>query len=170
MKTLHVAAAAAALFGTVLLLSATTKAQNSAPGIPGYLDPATGRFTARANRPQSTTPTQVGGTITVTTTVFLDSTIPAGLPITCSVTISTFDDVAFNSAGGSNLVTRAGTKATCITTITFLWEIDANLTKEMSLTVTVSAGAFGTDQFRSASLENLLIPLSTKSKSVTLAM
>jgi hypothetical protein len=170
MRTLRIAAAAAVLVGSMLLLPDATEAQNAAHGIPGYLNPVTGSFTARANLPQSATPKQVGGTITVTTTVSLDSTIPAGLPIFCSVSITTFDDVANNTAGGSNLVTRVGNKATCVTTITFLWEIDASVTTKMFLTVNVSVGNFGTDQSRSASLSSLMIPLSTKKKSVTLAM
>jgi hypothetical protein len=170
MRTLRKAAAGAVLFGSMLLLPAATEAQHAAmPGIPGYLDPATGSFIARANLQPNAAAKQVGGTITVTTTVFLDSTIPAGLPITCTVSIGTFDDVATNSAGGSNQVVRTGGKATCTTTITFLWEIDPVATKAMGLGVSVSVGNFGTDQSRSVST-SISVPLSTKRKSVTLAM
>jgi hypothetical protein len=130
------------MFGSMLLLPAATEAQ---------------------------TAVQVKSTIIVTTTVFLDSTIPAGLPITCSVSVNSFDSVANNTAGGSNLVTRVGNKATCVTTITFLWEV-ASTTKTMLLTVNVGAGIFGTDQSRSTGISNVMIPLSTTRKSVTLAM
>jgi len=170
MRPLRMAAAGAALFGSTLLLAAATEAQNAAPpGIPGYLNPVTGAFTARANLQPPATSAQVGSTITVTTTVSLDSTIPAGLPITCSVTIMASDDVASNSAGGSNNVVRTGRKATCTTTITFLWEIDPTITRMMSLSVSITAGTFGTDQSRFVSTF-VSVPLRTRSKSLTLAM
>jgi hypothetical protein len=174
MKTLVLAAAGVALIGSVVLLPAATQAQNGSPGIPGFLDPRTGMFTARSSFPAGDAGVALTGSITVTTNVAIDTALQKvpDQTITCTVRISTNDAVASNSATGSNNVIRAGAKGTCTTTITFIWEV-ASTTKTMSLSVDVSTNNFGTDQVShdaSFSTSIPMIPISTKKFTVTLAL
>jgi hypothetical protein len=171
MKSLHRAVAGAALFGSMLLLSAATEAQNP-PGIPGYLNPATGSFTARANFPAAGAGIAKTGSITVTTTVLIDPALQKvpDQTITCTVNISSFDTVASNTASGSNNVIRAGGKGTCTTTIGFIWEV-ASTTTKMNITVFVNTGNFGTGQVNhSTGSTTTSIPITTTRFALTLAV
>jgi hypothetical protein len=171
MKALLMAAAGAALFGSVALLPVATGAQNRTAGIPGFLDPSTGVFTARANFPAADAGVALTGSITVTTNVAIDAALQKApdQTISCQVRISTSDAVAANSATGSNNVIRSGAKGTCTTTITFIWEV-APTTKTMSLFVDVSTGNFGTGQITHDANTFTSIPISTKKATVTLAL
>jgi hypothetical protein len=170
MRRLGIAASSAALFGSVLLLPAATEAQNAAPGIPGYLDAATGRFTARSSFPAAGSGMAVTGSITVITNVAIDAALQKvpDQTITCMVDISTFDGVANNDVTGTNNVIRAGSRGTCTTTISFIWEV-ASTTKTMNIMVTVSTGFFGgAASYRSSTSTS--IPITTKKLTVTLAL
>jgi hypothetical protein len=169
---LVLAAAGVALIGSVVLLPAATEAQNGSPGIPGFLDPRTGMFTARSSFPQAAAGVALTGSIKVTTNVLIDTALQKvpDQTISCSVTISSFDAVADNTATGSNNVIRAGTKGTCTTTITFIWEV-APTTKNMNLTVSLSSGNFGTDGvIHDDSSMSTSIPISSKTATVNLAL
>jgi hypothetical protein len=171
MKTLLIAAAGAALVGSVALLPVATEAQNRPTGIPGFLDPSTGVFTARANFSGAAGIAR-SGSITVTTKVAIDPALQKvpDQTISCSVQISSGDSVASNSATGSSNVIRSGANGTCTTTITFIWQIAPTTTK-MFLAASVSTGSFstpGVSHFDSAI--GTLIPITTKTATVNLAL
>jgi hypothetical protein len=173
-KTLVIAAAGAALFGSVALLPVATGAQNRPTGIPGFLDPSTGVFTARPSFPLAGAGISVSGSITVTTNVLIDAALQKvpDQTIMCTVNIATpfGDPVANNSATGTNFVIRAGTKGVCTTTITFIWEV-ASTTKNMNLTVSLSSGNFGTPGVtHNDSSITTSIPITTKKATVNLAL
>src|SRR5262249_38960268 len=170
MRTLRVAAAAAGLFGSVLLLPSTTEAQIPTPGIPGSLNPVTGTFTARANFPKAGSGVAVTGSITITTTVLIDAALQKtpDQVITCTVSISTADAVAGNSAGTSNNVIRAGAQGTCTSTISFIWEV-ASTTKTMFVTINVSTFG-GTGQVGHSAGTSTTIPITAKTLTFTLAL
>jgi hypothetical protein len=174
MKTLVLAAAGAALFGSVAVLPPATEAQNRPAAIPGVLDPSTGVFTARADFPLAGSGISVMGSITVTTNVLIDAALQKvpDQTITCTVNIATpfGDPVASNSATGTNFAIRSGTKGVCTTTITFIWEV-ASTTKNMNLTVSLSSGPFSTPGVtHSDSSIATSIPITTKKFTVNLAL
>jgi hypothetical protein len=171
MKFLAVMAGAVALLGSAILLPAATEAADPVSGVPGYLDPSTGIFTARANFDPGAAGKAVTGSIVVTTTVMIDAVLQKvpDQQISCSVSVSSGDSVASNSASGSNNVIRAGSKGTCTTTINFIWEV-AGTTKNMNVFVSISTGNFGTGQVTHSASTSTSIPITTKKLAVTLAL
>src|SRR5262249_21233595 len=138
MKTIALSAAAAALFGSALLLPVPTEAQNaSTHGIPGYLDPTTGVFSPVVNSlPTAATLTRTGKVV-VAVTVQIDSSIPKDQQITCNVTIGSSDFPGItNGASSQSGVIRSGSSGKCTTTIPYIW-IVANATTKMNVSVTV---------------------------------
>jgi hypothetical protein len=173
MKTFAMAAAGAAFFGTALVLSASTEAQNAAAtGIPGFLNPATGVFTARPVLLPAVTGLQRAGTVTVTVTAVLGTNIPTSLPLTCAISLSTFDSIFDNSAGGSGVLVRSGKGGTCKVAIPYIFEIASAAT-----TMTVSASIFASTETTpilsysaSHSFTPFTVPNGSTSLAVTLAM
>ena len=138
MRTVRMAAAGAALLGSVLLLPAATEAQNTAPGIPGYLNPATGLFTARPALLPGATALQRIGMITVTITAVLGSNIPASVTVGCFVSIGSSDSAATNSASGSGVLVRTKKGGTCKVAIPYIFEVAASTTT-MFVSASISA-------------------------------
>lgn len=173
MRKFVVVSSAAALLSSVLLLPATTDAAGTAPGIAGFLDPATGIFTARPSLSTASAALKRTGSITVTTTVAIDSQIPADQPITCSVSLSGADESFSNSATGANNVIRSGSTGICKTTIFFVWEVSSASTT-MAVSVTVSTGSgFDPDTVSHSagfSFTPFVVPNGPKSLSVALAL
>jgi hypothetical protein len=172
MKTPAMSAIAAALLGSALMLPLTAEAQNAAiPGIPGFLNPSTGVFTARPAQLSAAT-LQRSGTITVTVTAVLGSNIPASVPVTCGITIASVDSAATNSASGAGVVVRTGNGGTCKVSIPYIFEV-ASSTTPMS----VSAGIFAfvsanpsLNYNASHSFTPFAVPNGSKALAVTLAM
>jgi hypothetical protein len=136
MKALLMAAGAA-LFGSVALLPVATGAQNRTAGIPGFLDPSTGVFTARpALLPAAAL--QRSGTITLTITATIGSNIPSSIPVTCGVTLSSFDSSFSNSVFGSSPLTRSGNGGTCKIAVPYIFQVASAAT---ALSVRASLGA-----------------------------
>lgn len=173
MKTVAVVAGAAALFASTLVLPVASDAAGPVAGIAGTLDPATGAFTARSNLAPAAAALQRTGSITVTTKVTIDLKIPVDQPITCGVTLSSFDSSFTNSATGSNDVVRSGSTGTCTTTIFFVWEVSSASTT-MSVSVNLSTGSgFSTDEVSHSagfSFAPFVVPNGSKSLSVALAL
>jgi len=116
-------------------------------GIPGFLDPRTGMFTARVQSQEPTadvTPdtaalTDYTGTWTFTIDITVSSAIPASAVIACDAQLSV-DDISI-SAGPSNgtyfehqgvLATGSGGSRTCVIPLHYSWYL-------------YNAGATGTD-------------------------
>ncbi len=168
MRTVRMAAAGAALLGSVLLLPAATEAQNTAPGIPGYLNPATGVFTARPALLPAAATLQRSGTITVTITAVLGSNIPASVPVTCFVSIGSSDSAVDNFASGSGVLIRSGKGGKCKVAIPYIFEVAASTTP---MTVFASLGAFtSTTPSISYSASHSFTPFAVPNKSMSLAV
>jgi hypothetical protein len=166
MRTLRVAAAAAGLFGSVLLALGTIEAQSAAL-VPGFMDPATGTFTVRPALVPSVAALTRTGAITVTTTLQIDSQIPADQTISCTVTVSSFDSAANNNAMGSNNVIRTGNLGKCTTTIHYIWLVASPATL-MNVSVGVSTGnSFGGGISHGAGLSFSPFPVPNTAKSLT---
>jgi hypothetical protein len=168
MKTLAILAGAVALFGSVVVLPISTDAAGPVAGIAGVLDPSTGTFTTRPALVQAATALQKSGTVTVTTTVVIDSAIPLDQPITCNVSISAYDSSFVNSASGENNVVRSGSSGKCTTVIHYIWEVASSSTM-MSVSVSISTGSFGTDTV-SHSADHSFTPFAVPSTSTSLAV
>jgi hypothetical protein len=172
MRTLPMAVAGAALFGSVLMLPGATEAQNLARGIPGFLDPSTGLFTARPSLLPGAATLQRSGTITVTITAVLGSNIPPSVPVTCFVSISSSDTAADNFASGSGAFTRSGKGGTCKLAIPYIFEVAAPSTT-MFVSASLSATTSTTPSLTysaSHSFTPFAVPNGKKSLTVTLAM
>jgi hypothetical protein len=172
MKTLAAAAVGVAFFGSALVLPVATDAQNAPFGIPGYLNPATGLFTARPALSPATSGLQRSGTINVTITAVLGSNIPASVPVSCSVFLSAVDTAFDNTADGSSVVTRSAKGGTCKVSIPYIFEVAS-----ASTPMNVSASLFATTSSApslsysaSFSFAPFAVPSGTKSLAVTLAM
>jgi hypothetical protein len=167
------AAAAAALFASALL-PIPTEAQNAtAPGIPGYLNPASGVFQPVLSSLPTEAALKRTGKIVVTVTVQLDSSIPADQQITCNVSIGSNDFPGItNGASSESGVIRSGSSGKCTTTIPYVWLVK-NAQTTMSVSVGVSTGSFAfgsVSRTASTSFSAFPVPNSTKSLAVTVAL
>ena len=146
MKTFATAAAAAALLGSMLAVPVPTQAQNTPTGIPGFLNPATGTFMPRLSLTPAAATLKRGGTIVVTISVVINSTIPSNQPISCSATISSTDLAFFNDVFGSGIVTRSGSTGKCVLRLPYIWEV-LNAQTQMNVSASVqTSGSFGSSQ------------------------
>jgi hypothetical protein len=118
MRTLRIAAAIAALFGSALLLPAVTEAQNAAtPSIPRIF-----------NRPvpklqPAVSSVQFAGTVKVTITASITSNIPNTQPISCEVELLASDVSFFNDAFVSAPLTRTGKTGTCTISVPYIFVV-----------------------------------------------
>jgi hypothetical protein len=161
MKMLAMAAAGATLFGSVLLLPVATEAQNTSAGIPGFLNPSTGVFTARPALEQATAALQRSGKIIVKVTATIGSNIPktATTPLYCGVTLSSYDTEFQNYASGSAILVRSasGTTGTCSLAVPFIFEIATASTK-MNVEASIYANTGSTTGSLSYSAEFAYAP------------
>jgi hypothetical protein len=172
MKTLAAAAIGAAMLGTLVLSPVATDAQDAASGIPGFLNPSTGMFTARPVLLSATSGLKRIGTINVTVTAVLGSNIPASLPLSCYISLYA-DDLGFdNGASGSGTLVRKGSSGTCKVSIPYIFEI-AVATTPMNVSASISAYTSTTPEFSysaSFSFAPFPVPTGTKNLAITLAM
>jgi hypothetical protein len=170
MKAPSLPIAAALLAGLVLPLAA--QADQSVTGIPGYLDPATGTFTARPALEPGASGLTRKGKIVVTTTIEIDSSIPKDQPISCSVTLNSFDSLFTNYATGTDNAVRSGSTATCTMTINYIWQV-ASASTTMTVSVMVSTNVSGAEivyHSGSSSFTPFAVPSGTKTLSTTLGL
>jgi hypothetical protein len=171
MKTFAAAAAGAAMCG-ISLLPIATEAQSGSAGVPGYLNPLTGLFTARPALLAATAGLKRAGTINVTVTAVLGSNIPASVPVYCSVDLYADDGGFQNSAGGAGVFVRKGSGGTCKLSIPYIFEISVASTP-MNVTASLNASTSSTPSLgysASFSFTPFAVPSGTKNLSVTLAM
>jgi hypothetical protein len=174
MKT-FVAAAGAALFTSVLLLPFQTEAQNAAAsGIPGFLNPSTGQFTAKPALSAATPALQRSGTITVTVSVVFGSNIPASTSetLSCTVSLSAGEDGYYNTASGSGTIIRKGNEGTCKVSIPYIFEI-AVATTPMNVSAYTYASSNSTPSENYSAefyFSPFAVPNGNKDLAVTLAM
>jgi hypothetical protein len=172
MKTLVAAAAGTALLGAVIFLPVAGDAQGLSSGIPGYLNPTTGMFTARPALLPATAALKRVGQVNVTITATIGSNIPASVPISCSVNLYA-DDLGFdNSASASGVFKRTGSNGTCKVSIPYTFEI-AVASTQMNVSAFLSANTGTTpnlDYSASFGFSPFPVPSGTKNLAVTLAM
>ncbi len=137
------------LFACFLGMQVSLWGQNAAAtrGIRGYLDPQTGVFHTMphpdlqdaAEPPATTTFT---GSIVVTFTITVNSTIAATTKIGCEVDAS-LDDIGtanFISESAASAVTRgSATTVTCKATIPYSWNLATATTDSISLSYTITS-------------------------------
>jgi hypothetical protein len=105
------------------LPNAAHAAGNSA--IPGYYDPATRMFMPMIVGAPAAAPVSRSGTVKITITLNIQSSVGTDAPLSCQASIGTFDGSFQNSASASNVVTRSGAKGTVVFTIPYNWTMAA---------------------------------------------
>lgn len=175
MKVSASIAAAATLFGATLMLPAPGDA---ASNVAGYLNTATGTFTAAPSQAALAAAAAAAltrtGKITVTVNVQLDPSIPAGQQINCSVTISSNDFPGIsNNASAQSGVVRSGATGKCTTVIPYIW-IVATATTVMNVSVSLNTGgSFGSGSVShsaNTSFPAFPVPIGNKSLTVAIAL
>jgi len=171
MKRFALAAAGAALIGSALLLPVPTDAQNSPPGVPGYLNPRTGLFTARPVLLPAAAGLQKSGTIIVTITATLGSNIPSIAPVACVVDVSTSDSEFTNSAFASGVLVRLGKGGTCRISVPFIFQVaSAATTMNVFVSITASTPTLPPLTYDASTSASFPVPSGTKSLAFVLAM
>jgi hypothetical protein len=132
---------ALALTAAALALpNAAHAAGNSA--IPGYYDPATRMFMPMIVGAPAAAPVSRSGTVKITITLNIQSSVGTDAPLTCQASISTFDASFQNSASASNVVTRSGAKGTAVLSIPYNWTMAA-ANESVLITSSCSESTFG---------------------------
>ena len=173
MKALVAAAAGSALLGAIIFSPVAGDAQSPPSGVPGYLNPITGMFTARPALLPAAGGLKRIGELIVTITATIGSNIPASAPISCSVYVSA-EDLGFdNTANASAAFKRTGSSGTCKIAIPYTFEIAvASTPMNVSATLLGSTGTYPSTLGYSASFSfsPFPVPSGTRKLSVTLAM
>ena len=151
-----------------------SQAEDISNSIPGYLNPSTGVFTTRPALTPAASSVVAKATINITFTVILDSTIPLSQTVTCSASLSSFDNSFINSASAENNVVKSSASAgTCTISIPYVWEILSTSTP-MSVNVSVSTSSgysAGITRNASKTIASFAVPTTgTKNIAVTLAL
>ena len=140
----------AVLIGLASAVSASADETKSAvtPPVIGFLDPQTGAvlplMTTTPSPEIAAVSTAVTGTLKITGTVTLITSIPTTEPVSCSATaVVLADPNGPISEMVTSTATRSGATATCSMLIPYEW-ILANLSDNVVLSVSVSASSFTT--------------------------
>jgi hypothetical protein len=139
MTTLRKAAAAAALFGSMLLPPAAALAQIPAPGIPGFPNHLGSSFAMTKQLVPALVPLPRTGTVTVVVNASITANIPVAQPISCSVTISAVDNSFVNVAASSALLKRSGGTGTCTVVVPYIFDVVSDQTL-LNVSVDLIAG------------------------------
>jgi hypothetical protein len=115
-----------ALLSSALLMAGSAWAASPQKGVPGFLDPKTGVFTAQATVPgaQGVNPDAnaiYNGTLSVKINITLKSGFPVDSQLTCTQTASVFDAAGTYTASKTVRATRTGSTATCTVPIYYSW-------------------------------------------------
>jgi len=172
MKATRVTTAVAVLAGLVFPFA--SQAADAVQGIPGYLNPSTGVFSARPALTPAAAAIAATGKIVVTINLTFDSKIPLAQIVTCNVFISSTDSSFFNNASASNNVVKTSASAgSCIVAIPYIWEI-ASASTMMNVSVDVSTFETSTPNLSheaSFTVAPFAVPSGkTKLPAITLAM
>ena len=137
-----------ALFGTISLMAFHGGEASAAPGIAGYLNPATGTFTPYIQKVPAAAPVATTGTVTVAISLNIEAAIGADEPISCSVSISTYDTSFGNSASSTGIIARSGAKGSATIAIPYQWTMKAtgemaNVSASCTEGSSYSAGGIG---------------------------
>jgi hypothetical protein len=171
MRTLRMTAAAASLFGSVLLPPGTTEAQMAAPGIPGHTNSMTRELVPAVSSLQRS------GTVTITVNAAITSNIPLTQTITCQVQLSTsfFDPSFQNFALVTTPLKRLSAKSgTCKVVVPYIFVV-SKTTTTMMVTTSLSVFTFGTttvllDYSSSNSFALASVPNGNTSRTINLAV
>jgi len=191
--THHLASRTWGLLAFALVVGTSAQAQTAAApqGIAGYINPATGVFTAVPRTAQALPPEQLPLASTTSTGVIkfvyaitLKSGIPAGNSIQCSANLYVSDDdftssVSYTETKAVEAV-RTGTTAACTVAIPYSWLLPDVAGTKVSLnysvttydTSTTAGAAFLTRRSHNGTLNPITVPANgatiTKSIKVTL--
>jgi hypothetical protein len=140
----------AGLIGLACAISASAEETTSggARSVIGFLDPQTGALLplmATTSSPEiAAASSTVTGTLKITGTVTLITSIPSTTPVTCGVTaIVASDPNGPISEQATSTAARSGATATCTVLIPYEWILQS-LTDNVSLSVSVAASSFTT--------------------------
>jgi hypothetical protein len=130
-------------------LAGTAWSQSSTPQILGYLNPANNSFRPLGVQsvagPAVTIPQLAfTGTISVTFTITVKSTIPSTTSITCTVSAEVVDPQNIISEEAAVIATRSGSKATCTVSIPYSWLLTASLAPTEKAVLTYVIGTVPT--------------------------
>jgi hypothetical protein len=134
--------------GAATPVAATSSSDNDA--ILGDLHPSTGIFVPKALILPHASVARTG-TVKVTITLAIESSIGSDQPITCEVSISAGDTSFVNSATASATVVRSGATGTCTISIPYDWTM-ATTGETATVSVTASTGSFSGGIFRNLTL------------------
>ncbi len=116
-----------------------------AHGVPGYLDPRTGTFTAKVHAdPQASVSPDVTYTVQTGTWEFslpvtLKTAAQSGDILACEVDLSTYDPLTLDySERAATSVASPGASATCKVNIPFSWVLTTPTTDTVSISYSVS--------------------------------
>jgi hypothetical protein len=166
MSTLRVGAAAAGLFGSVLLLPATTEAQNLLmPSIPTVANRAVPALLP------ATSSLQRSGTINVTINATIGSNIPSSQGVGCEVEIFTPSDPSFFNEGFvTGVVTRKGTSGTCKISVPYTFEVTSTKTILQVFVGIFTSNTSGSVFYEATHSFSLPIPSGTTNLTISLAI
>jgi len=118
-------------------------------GIPGFLNPKTGTFTAKVQRPEATAPavtsTVYYGTYQVYIHLTVSSDIPSNAVITCSAHLYVSDygsnppNGSYDEDGGVVVANRSGTTASCLVPIDYSWSLSNGSTDTFTVSYDIYA-------------------------------
>ena len=135
----------AGLIGLACTISASAEETQSraAPSVIGFMDPQTGALlplmTTTASPEIAAAPTAVTGTLKITGTMTLITSIPTTVPVQCTATaVVVADPNGPITDSVSSTATRSGATATCTMLIPYEWILQT-LTDKVTLSVSVSA-------------------------------
>ncbi|HET7206586.1 MAG TPA: hypothetical protein VFI95_08405 [Terriglobales bacterium] len=170
------------LLSLVVAISSSIWAQNLDRkvnrGIPGYLDPLTGRFSTLPAVDDSTDATAalttVGGTLVFKFTITVKSAIPSTDNIACAAGAEVADsNGTFYSETAEVAATRGTGTATCTVTIPYSWQLATATTDRVTMTYSISApGTFTSTNAlparqNSHSLASVAVPINGATTTVT---
>jgi len=135
----------AGLIGLACAISASAQEETSsgaARSVIGFLDPQTGALlpmmTTTSSPAIAAASTAVTGTLKITGTITIISSLPTTTPVTCSATAVVVDANGPISDLVTSSATRSGATATCTMLIPYEWILQ-NVADNVILSVSVSA-------------------------------
>jgi hypothetical protein len=111
-------------------------------GVPGFLDPQTGRFTVRPIIYGNTAVTSFTGTIKLVFAITIKSNIPTTDTIKCMASIAANDSTFSHNYIETALVTaaRSGSTAACTISVPYQWELGTGASFNPGYVISAMAG------------------------------
>lgn len=168
------------VFAAALLMSVAAQAAGpqTPAGVPGFLNPKTGVFTAQVVAPTEADLNTLAaatytGTLVLKFNITIKSGIPADWPIYCTQTVSPIDSGGlFYSDVKTGIATRTGNTATCTAAVYYSW-ILASASTPVTTSYDVSTTGVSTSTINRVavgSVPNVMLPANGGSLTRTVAV